>query len=173
MKETESDFQKAIEFSMLWCKAWEEGELSDEVLADKVSELTNSLNGVRGFLAFCLSSDCPLLDRLPEPLVIQLRASGEIVIDITVKNLAMSTAMAIHHQRNSDRKTQKVSERITERCSELLRLLEPNAVKRRLEKLIDGIEGKGADVIFLKKWGYDQEQKQAIRSSINNVAEKK
>ena len=37
------------------------------------------------------------------PLVLALRSAGEGVVDLSVRNLAMSTAMALHHQRQGDR----------------------------------------------------------------------
>ncbi|WP_320674972.1 hypothetical protein [Prochlorococcus sp. MIT 1341] len=172
MTKSKPSFQQAIEFSALWIKAWEVGELSDEVLADRIAELIETHNGMRGFFAIALSIDSPLLDRLPEPIVIQLRSSGEKVVDITVKNLAMSSAMALVHQRNFDQELQSKSERVTARCKELLKLLEPNEVKSRLEKILKATQGKGQkeDNKFLEKWDYDNEQKEAIALSIYSVA---
>lgn len=173
MQKKEPSFEEAINASMVWCKAWEEGDLSDEVLADRVSELVNSWNGARGFLVISLASDCPLMDRLPESVVLQLRKAGEIVIDLMVRNLAMSTAMAIEHKREKDFKQKTGSERVTARSIDLLRMLEPSKVKNRLEKLLQAITNEeGDDVEFLKRWGYDNEQKQAIASIIYSVAEK-
>ena len=154
----------------LWCNAWEQGELSDEVLADRVAELLESRNGARGFFVIGLASDCPLFDRLPDDLVLQLHKAGEGIVDLTVRNLAMSTAMAVHHARQSDSKQQARSERITARCTELLRLLEPKAVKERLERLLEGLTGDGDDALFIKRWKYDNEQITAIKSSLNAVA---
>ncbi len=159
MNKNKPSFEQAMNAAMLWCNAWEKGELSDEVLADRVAELLVSRNGARGFFVISLAGDYALLDRLPEPLVFQLRAAGENVVDLTVRNLAMSSAMAIHHQRNCDPDQQAKSERITARCIDLLRLLEPLVVKERLMKLLYAIQGKGEDVQFLDRWGYDQEQK--------------
>ncbi len=167
----EPTFEQAINASMLWCEAWEKAELSDEVLADRISELLASRNGARGFFVISLASDCPLMDRLPEPIVLKLREAGESVIDLTVRNLAMSTAMSLHHQRQEDINQQARSKRVTARCLDLLRLLEPNKVKRRLEKLLAGTKGEGDDVAFLERWGYDDEQKREIISSIHAVAE--
>ncbi len=166
-------FEQAMSAAILWCNAWEKGELSDEVLADRVSELLASRNGARGFFVITLASDCPLMDRLPEPLVLQLREAGEIVIDLTVRNLAMSTAMALHHQRQGDIEQQAGSERVTARSIDLLRLMEPNEVKLRLETLIRALTtGEGPDAAFLRRWRYDNEQKLAISSNIYSVAEK-
>ncbi len=164
-------FEQAINISLLWCEAWEKGELSDEVLADRVGSLLVTHNGARGFLAVSLSSDCPLIDRLPEPLIVQMRVAGYILVDLIVKNLAMSTAMAIHHQRQSNKIQQSGSERVTSRCIEILRSLEPNSVKERLEGLLKATNGLGDDINFLNKWNYDKEQRQAIAQIIHSVAE--
>ncbi|MFM7636020.1 MAG: hypothetical protein ACKO7Z_10695 [Cyanobacteriota bacterium] len=164
-------FQEAMEITVQWLGLWENGELSDEVLADRVGELVASRDGGRGFFVVSLAGDCPLMDRLPEPLVIQLRAAGKGVVDLTARNLAMSTAMALHHQRAGDPNQQAASERVRARCSELLRLLEPAAVKERLETLLRAaLDGAGEDVAFLQRWGYDTEQKGAIAAAIEAVA---
>ncbi|HJN34055.1 MAG TPA: hypothetical protein QF700_08070 [Prochlorococcus sp.] len=165
-------FEQAIEITAQWLRLWEEGELSDEVLADRVSELVASRDGARGFFVVSLAGDSPLMDRLPEALVMQLRAAGDGVVDLTVRNLAMSTAMAMHHQRTSDMTQQARSKRVTSRCTELLRLLEPKSVKTRLEQLLEAVQhNHGEDVAFLNRWGYDDEQKQAITASIEAIAE--
>ena len=82
----------------IWCKAWDKGELSDEVLADKIGNLLTNKESARGFFVISLSSNSPLMDRLPEALVFQLREAGEIVVELAAKNLVMSTAMAIHQE---------------------------------------------------------------------------
>lgn len=168
----EPTFQQAMEITAQWLGLWENGELSDEVLADRVGELVATRDGGRGFFVVSLVGDCPLMDRLPEPLVIQLRAAGEGVVDLTARNLAMSTAMALHHQRAGDPHQQGSSERVSARCTELLRQLEPDAVKTRLETLLAAArDGAGDDRAFLDRWGYDAEQKAAIAAAIEAVAE--
>lgn len=165
-------FPQAMEITAQWLGLWENGELSDEVLADRIAELVASRDGARGFFVVSLAGDCPLMDRLPEPVVLQLRAAGEGVVDLTARNLAMSTAMAVAHARAGDADQQAGSERVTARCRDLLRLLEPAAVKQRLETLLQAARGgEGEDVAFLERWGYDEEQKQAISRSIEAVAE--
>ena len=173
MTNKEPSFEQAINFASLWCSAWERGELSDEVLADRVSELLASANGMRGFFVVSLSSDNPLMDRLPEPLLFKLRQAKEAIVDLTVRNLAMSTAMTVQHRRHKNKIQESSSARISYRCIELLRLLDPISVKKRIEILIDATNGKGEDVKFLDRWGYDDEQKLAISENINSIAENK
>jgi hypothetical protein len=192
-------FPQALSITGQWLELWENGELSDEVLADRVAELVVSRDGGRGFFAVSLAGDSPLLDRLPEPLVLALRAVGAPVVDLCLRNLAMSTAMALHHARSGDPQQQAGSERVASRCTELLRLLEPSQVKQRLETLWaaaragesiseDSSEGSGngigdgqaasaalssikEDQAFLQRWGYDAEQRHAIACALEAVAE--
>jgi hypothetical protein len=165
-------FPEAIEISGQWLALWEAGELSDEVLADRVAELVASRDGARGFFVVALAGDSPLMDRLPDPVALQLRLAGAPVVDLMVRNLAMSTAMAVHHGRSGDSSQQKGSQRVQHRSRELLQLLEPAAVKQRLEILLAAArDGQGDDVAFLERWGYDAAQKSAIAEAIDAVAD--
>jgi len=169
MNDQKPTFKQAMEATMIWCKSWENDEISDEVISDRIGELIKTVDGARGFFVVSLSIDCSLMDRFPDALIFQLRSSGEIVVDLTVKNLAMSSAMVITHRRNND--PQEIqSERIKIRCIELLKLLDSSKVKKRLELLLEATKGDGADLKFLARWGYDLEQIKAISSSIYEVA---
>ncbi|MFO0040161.1 MAG: hypothetical protein ACK522_14635 [Synechococcaceae cyanobacterium] len=165
-------FAAAIEQAGAWLAAWEAGELSDEVLADRVGALVRHRDGARGFFVVALTGDTPLMDRLPEPLVLQLRLAGDGVVDLTARNLAMSTAMVLAHGRAGDSERQAASERVQARSRELLRHLEPQAVKARLETLLAAAaDGVGEDVAFLDRWGYDLDQRAAIAQAVHSVAE--
>ncbi len=169
MNEQKPTFKEAMQASMIWCKSWENDEISDEVISDRIGELIKTVEGARGFFVVSLSIDCYLMDRLPDALIFQLRSSGEIVVDLTVKNLAMSSAMIITHRKNKD--PQEIqSERIRIRCIELLKLLDSTQVKKRLEVLLEATKGKGKDLKFLNKWGYNDEQINAISESIYEIA---
>ena len=169
MNDQKPTFKEAMEATMIWCKSWENDEISDEVISDRIGELIKTVEGARGFFVVSLSIDCPLMDRFPDALIFQLRSSGDIVIDLTVKNLAMSSAMVItHHKNNHSQEIQ--SERIKIRCIELLKLLDSNAVKKRLDVLLEATKGNGTDLKFLDRWGYNDEQITAISESIYKVA---
>ena len=168
MNEKKPTFKEAMQASMIWCKSWENDEISDEVISDRIGELIKTVEGARGFFVVSLSIDCPLMDRFPDALIFQLRSSGEIVVDLTVKNLAMSSAMIITHRNNKD--PQEIqSERIKIRCIELLKLLDSTQVKKRLDVLLEATKGNGTDFKFLTRWGYNNEQINAISESIYEV----
>jgi len=165
MNDHKPTFKQAMEATMIWCKSWENDEISDEVISDRIGELIKTVEGARGFFVVSLSIDCPLMDRFPDALIFQLRSSGEIVVDLTVKNLAMSSAMIITHRNNKD--PQEIqSERIKIRCIELLKLLDSTQVKKRLDVLLEATKGNGADLKFLDRWGYNDQQIKAISESI-------
>ena len=169
MNEQKPTFKEAMQATMIWCKSWENDEISDEVISDRIGELIKTVEGARGFFVVSLSIDCPLMDRFPDALIFQLRSSGKIVIDLTVKNLAMSSAMIITHRKNKD--PQEIqSERIKLRCIELLKLLDSIQVKKRLDVLLEATKGRGKDLEFLHKWGYNDEQINSISESIFEVA---
>ena len=169
MNDQKPTFKQAMDATMIWCKSWENDEISDEVISDRIGELIKTIEGARGFFVVSLSIDCPLMDRVPDALIYKLRNSGEIVVDLIVKNLAMSSAMLITHRENND--PQEIqSERIKLRCIELLRLLDSNQVKNRLDILYEATKGKGEDLNFIHRWGYNKKQINAISESIYQVA---
>ncbi|MEB3266353.1 MAG: hypothetical protein VKN13_07055 [Cyanobacteriota bacterium] len=175
-------FAEALEIAGQWIGLWEAGELSDEVLADRVAELVASRDGARGFFVVALAGEGPLMDRLPEPLLLALRQAGEPVVDLMVRNLAMSSAMVVAHGRSGNVEQQQGSERVQRRALELLRQLEPLAVKERLESLLAATTATpaprdanaaavAADQTFLDRWSYDPDQRAAIGAAILAVAE--
>ena len=109
------------------------------------------------------------MDRLPEPLVSQLRLAGPMVVDLTVRNLAMSSAMQVEHGRSGDPDKLEGSMRVQRRCRDLLQVLDPELVVVRLETMKAATEGSGDDLEFLSRWNYDFDQRQAIKESIDVV----
>lgn len=163
-------FQDAIAKSAEWIRLWDAEELSDEILADHVGKLVRFHDGARGFFVASLTSDSPLMDRLPEILIAQLRLVGESVVDLTTRNLAMSTAMFVEHRRQHNQDLLEGSQRVQRRSVELLRNLDPKLVKDRFEQMLQGLDGEGDDVKFISRWGYDNDQKEAIKEALLNVA---
>ena len=53
-----------MEITATWLQQWENEEISDEVLADRVGEIVASRDGARGFFVVSLAGDSALMDRL-------------------------------------------------------------------------------------------------------------
>ncbi|QEY31942.1 hypothetical protein EVJ50_06490 [Synechococcus sp. RSCCF101] len=163
-------FEEAMETSARLLRLWDEEQISDEVLADQVAGLVSHRNGARGFFVVALSGESALMDRLPEALARCLSDAGPPVVDLTARNLAMCTAMALHHGRRNNPGQQEGSLRVQERCIELLRVLDSAAVSERLTTLLAAArDGQGSDVAFLERWGYDADQRAAIVEAIARV----
>jgi hypothetical protein len=167
---SQATFQDAIATCTNWIRLWDDGELSDEVLADLVGKLVFDRDGARGFFVVSLTGESPLMDRLPEALIIQLRLVGESVVDLTARNLVMSTAMGIQHSRDNNQALLEGSLRVQRRSKELLSQLEPQLVKERVEEMLRGLDGKSEDINFFQRWGYDAQQKDAIKQMLLSIA---
>ena len=165
----ETSFTQAINISAQWCKEWEEELLSDEVLADRITELIKTKNGLRGFFAYALSDrDCSLLDKLPFSVVFKLQEVGISVVEIVVKNLIMSSAQIVVHKRDNNHVYKSNSENISERCKGILRLLETKLVTKTINQIINNLDNLGNSFDNSKK--YDDKQKDFIKSQIFDIA---
>ena len=166
----EASFTQAISISEQWCKEWGEDLLSEEVLADRVAELIKTKNGLRGFFAYALSDkDCLLLDKLPFSIVFKLTERGEEVVEITLKNLIMSSAQIISHQRQNNTEYELISENISERCKGILRLLETKFVTKTSNEIIKNLDNLGNS--FDNSTKYDAQQKEFIKKQIFDISQ--
>ena len=166
----EASFTQAINISAQWCKEWGEDLLSEEVLADRIAELIKTKNGLRGFFAYALSDkDCFLLDKLPFSLMFKLNESGYEVVEIVAKNLIMSSAQIIIHQRDNNHEYRITSEIISDRCKAILRLLETKLVTKTINKMLKDLDTMGNS--FDNSIKYDSEQKEFIKKQILDIAQ--
>ena len=166
----ETSFTQAINISAQWCKEWGEDLLSEEVLADRVAELIKTKNGLRGFFAYALSDqDCFLLDKLPFSLVFKLQEGGKEVVEIVVKNLIMSSAQIVIHDRENNLEYKSNSKNISERCKSILRVLETKYVTVTVSQKIKDLENLGNSFDNSKK--YDDKQKEFIKHQIFDIAQ--
>ena len=166
----EASFTQAISISEQWCREWGEDLLSEEVLADRIAELIKTKNGLRGFFAYALSDkDCLLLDKLPFSIVFKLIERGQEVVEITVKNLIMSSAQIIVHQRQKNIAYKLISENISERCKGILRLLDTELVTKSINEVIRDLDNLGNS--FDNSTKYDEKQKEFIKKQIFDIAQ--
>lgn len=144
--------------------------LSQEEIYEQIAGLVSSENGARGFFVVYLTGDDTGADNPGDGVVKALQSSPEIVAELLVKNLAMSTAMAITHERNQDTDNATGSQQVSTRSSNLIEKLHLDLIKDKLQAMIDSAtNGVGIYQQFLERWGYDEEQKQAIIKVISQL----
>ncbi len=163
-------FAEAIALTESLLDAMERGEASESVIQQTIHGLAASENGARGFFVTYLS-DQRLLANQPTPAVVEaLGSSPHIVSPLLVKNLAMSTAMAITHRQNQDEAMAQGSDQVRSRTHQLIQLLNLFQVQEEANQLRASIQtGTGKYQPFLERWGYDSEQKQAINSALEQA----
>ena len=166
----EPSFIQSINIAKDWCQDWDDDLLSDEVLADRIKELLKTKNGTRGFFAYTLSNDkCTLLDKLPTALIFTLIESGEHIVEITIKNLFMSSAQILNHQKDRNFEYAEKSNNISDRCINLLKELDTKLVTRKINEMLSKIDNMGNS--FDKGIKYSAEQKNYIRDKVNEIAQ--
>ena len=144
--------------------------LSEEVLADRVSELIKTNYGIRGFFAYSLSDrDCSLLDKLPSPLIFKFTEMGNKVVEITVNNLIMSSAQIISHEKSNNQELKENSKNIAERCKGLLSVLDTKLVTENINRKLNELDDLGNS--FDKSIKYDEKQKEFIKKQIFDLAQ--
>ncbi len=143
-------------------------DLDDAQLQSEITNLVRTANGARGFFVCFLTGEWELADN-PSPAIIQaLQAEPNAIAELLVKNLAMSTAMAIAHRRNGNEEQAQGSDRVAERTALLIEkvdLPEVHTIAEQMQNSADTDSGEYA--AFLEKWGYDAEQKQAIANALS------
>ena len=170
IKTEEITFTQAINISKDWCNEWDDNLVSDEVLADRIAELIKTKDGLRGFFAYTLSDvNCTIIDKLPTSLIFKFREQGKRIVEITVKNLIMSSAQVINHQRNQNVDYELISKNISSRCINLLKVLETNLVSKQINIIIKKLDEMGNTLDNSKR--YDEVQKNYILEKIREIAE--
>ena len=146
-------------------------QLSEADISREIASLVSTQAGARGFFVGYLTGELSLADTPSQGVVTGLESAPNVVSDLLVKNVAMSTAMRLTHERNDDSIAAAGSAKVTSRSIKLIELLQTSELKQRLQDLTSSIEqSKGKYEQFLIRWGYDQEQKRVIAQTIAQIA---
>ncbi|ERN42365.1 hypothetical protein KR51_00009560 [Rubidibacter lacunae KORDI 51-2] len=169
---TESvSFEDAIAFTQRLLGAIDAGQIDDEMITAAVASLVATSAGARGFFVVYLTSELAIADVPSAAIVGGLLGAPEVVSDLLVKNVAMSAAMAVHHRRNGDLTTARASDRVCRRSQDAIaRLQLPRASERAHQLARSAATGEGNYTAFLRRYGYDAEQLQAIQQALAATA---
>lgn len=160
-------FEEAINFTQSLLEEIETGKITDEKLEETLTSLVKTMNGSRGFFVTYLTADLSCVENPSQSIINALKTSPEIVSELMVKNLVMSTAMAITHNRNSDSEMEQNSQKVSRNCANLINKLQLDLLQSKLQEMAKSLSTKSGEYQeFLAKWGYDDEQKQAMLQSV-------
>lgn len=163
-------FEQAIALSQTLVDHIAQGAIADDLLESAIAQLVASENGARGFFVTYLSDDRPVADPPSTAVIAALKTAPAIVAPLMVKNLAMSTSMAIAHRRNQDEALAQGSDRVKVRSVYILQAIHSAETNAQIAALINSIDTQAGDyATFLKRWGYDPEQQQAIRQMFESL----
>ncbi|HEY9696382.1 MAG TPA: hypothetical protein V6D10_03915 [Trichocoleus sp.] len=165
-------FEQAIVLTQSLLSQMEQGTISDTDLEQTIAALVQSMNGARGFFVTYLSDDRSLADQPTAAVVRALQTAPENVSELMVKNLVMSTAMAMTHRRNQNETMAQGSDRVRSRSIHLIQQLQlPELVEKAKQMQDSAATGSGAYQTFLDRWNYDAEQRQAMQGAIDQALE--
>jgi hypothetical protein len=163
-------FAAAIELTQQFVLQLQSQELTAEQVEKFVADLVETTEGARGFFVGYLTSNEAITDQLNADVVKGLAAHPEVVSDLLVKNLAMSTAQNLHFLREAQADMAANSATVAARSAQLITALQLPSCKEITLQILESIRtGTGAYADFLVRWGYDTEQKQAIEAALLKV----
>ncbi len=164
-------FEEAIALTQEIMNKMESNAISSEAVERAIGDLVATSNGARGFFVTYLTADSSIRDQPSEAVLAALKTSPELVSDLLVKNVAMSTAMAITHRRQENESMAQGSDRVQRRSVHLIQQLNNESVTEKAQKMKNAaLTGQGDDEIaFFERWGYDEEQRSAIAQSLAKI----
>lgn len=168
MAETAISFEEALsESKELFLLLQQDGPTHESL--NKLQTLLSSVPASRGFFVSFLTGDSPLADEVPQYLIDAIKAS-EHHDEVLTKNLVMSTAMRITHLRNGDEKNAAGSAQVAARTDNLISKINSQRLRERLSEMNSSLKMEsGAYADFIKRWGYDEEQRAAALQAIESL----
>jgi hypothetical protein len=163
-------FDEAIELTQAFSIQLKKNELASSEIQDFVSAMVQTANGARGFFVTYLTAPDPSFDEPRSEIIAALRANPEIAADLLVKNIAMSTAQQLYHQRRNDPEMMASSATVATRTTKIIQQINLDRIWDLCRELVNTIRtGSGAYSDFLTRWGYDEEQKNSIAQVISQI----
>ena len=163
-------FQQALNLTQSLLEQIINEQLSEEQVQQAVQNIVNHRNGARGFFVVYLTNEYSLSESFCKAIILALKSAPEIVSELQTKNLAMSTATAIYHERNNDHEIAQNSRFTQQKTSKIIKELALPELNQQLQNLYQSVvNGEGSYQEFLERYNYDAEQKQAIKQVIENL----
>ena len=163
-------FDEAIELTHVFLTQLKKNELTSIQIQDFVSALIQTANGARGFFVTYLTARDQICDEPQPEIIAAIAAHPDIAADLLVKNIAMSTAQQLYHQRRNDPEMMASSATVAARTTKIIQQLNLPQIQDMCRELVNTIHtGTGSYNEFLTRWGYDDEQKDSIVQIVSQL----
>lgn len=163
-------FEQAIAVTQALLEQMAQEELSESEIELVLRALVSTENGARGFFVTYLSDDRSFADPPSTAVITALQTAPTIVSPLLIKNLVMSTAMAITHRRHQNEALAQGSDRVRSRSEQLIRQLQLPELQTHTQLLLHSLHtGAGEYQAFLERWNYDAEQRQAMQQALEQT----
>lgn len=168
----QASFEAVIEATQSLLNDIDGGTAKPDEIKAKIVHILSLDKGPRGFFASFLTDSRPLADHPPDSVLEAFKAVPDVTADLLVKNLAMSTAMVVFHQRKGDTQARLGSEQVQRRSQQLIKQLSLPAITEALKALQRSVsQPQERYSAFLERWNYDQIQKAAIAEVVSATLE--
>lgn len=145
-------------------------QLAPAELQSYVADLVATMNGARGFFVTFLTNEFELAEEKKDAIATALCTAPETVAGLLVKNLVMSTAMTLTHSRQNNPDMVQQSQLTRERTAAVIKRIDLPAVAQEAQQLWQSLTtNTGSYTEFLQRWGYDDEQKQAMQAAMRET----
>src|SRR6516162_8626444 len=108
-------FEEAIELSSKLLNHIERGELETASAPEHIAEIVKDAPGARGFLVAYLTGNSRIAEEHPKFVLTGLAQSEDLITGLITKNLVMSSAMSVLHERNGNEQLLKESNKVVRR----------------------------------------------------------
>ncbi|HEY9777304.1 MAG TPA: hypothetical protein V6C81_26310 [Planktothrix sp.] len=169
-----ASFPQAIEKSNDLFNSTEHGQVTDEQAHDQAVQLLSNVEEARGFFVALLTGQSAIADAPPRWLIEAMREQINVVAELLAKNLVMSTATKLIHERKGDAAAAAGSQTVATRTAGIIKKLEAPGLQSALTQLSSAVDDRLGEKdspdsswdAFLRKWGYDLEQLQAMKVAL-------
>jgi hypothetical protein len=166
-------FESAIEEAQ---NLLDSGTLPEAEMIARTQTLLETEAGARGFFVVFLTGDSSLADQAQDWLLSLFAKGPDLVAELLVKNLAMSTATALAHEAQGNSEQADGSRQVAQRTTAILKALRHppfGPIPALEQKMVDMLQPlrqeQGPYHTFLNRWGYDSNQRQAISHAFESV----
>jgi hypothetical protein len=150
--------------------------LPEAEMIARTKTLLETETGARGFFVVFLTGNAPLADQAPDWLLSLFAKGPDLVAELLVKNLAMSTATALAHEAQGNPEQADGSRQVAQRTTAILQALRhppfgpvPVLEQKTTAMLQTLRQEQGPYRSFLDRWGYDSSQRQAISHAFEKI----